>query len=128
MRCPYCHYFDSKVIDSRTRDEGRSIRRRRECLKCNRRFTTREYIEDIPLYVIKQDGRREIFDRDKLLRGIQLACSKRQISIKTIEGIVTRIEIELRDSTKDEIDSKQIGTLVMNNLRKHSRLGETATN
>lgn len=117
MRCPFCQYFDSKVIDSRIREDGRSIRRRRECLKCKRRFTTREQVEETPLYVIKQDTRREPFDRNKLLRGIQLSCSKRPISLATIEQIVAKIESKLRDYGKNEIESSVIGNLVMNHLR-----------
>ena len=84
MRCPFCSYHDSKVIDSRTRDGGRTIRRRRECLKCQRRFTTREQLDEIPLWVIKQDNRREEFDRQKLVRSLQVACIKRPVSMAAI--------------------------------------------
>lgn len=117
MKCPFCHYDDSRVIDSRLREEGAIVRRRRECIKCKRRFTTREQVEEIPLYVIKQDSRREIFDRNKLLRGIQLACSKRPVSLEQIENIVSKIEMELRDTGKQEIDSEIIGNMVMVHLR-----------
>lgn len=117
MKCPFCHYEDSRVIDSRLREEGAIVRRRRECIKCKRRFTTREQVEEIPLYVIKQDSRREVFDRNKLLRGIQLACSKRPVSLEKIEEIVSKIEMELRDTGKQEIDSEIIGNMVMVHLR-----------
>jgi transcriptional repressor NrdR len=118
MRCPFCNYHDSKVIDSRTRDSGHSIRRRRECLKCRRRFTTREQIDEIPLWVIKQDGRREEFDRQKLIHGIQLACTKRPISIAAIEQLVSKIEYDLRDQGVDEVDSNAIGEKVMTSLKE----------
>jgi transcriptional repressor NrdR len=117
MRCPFCSYHDSKVIDSRTRDGGRTIRRRRECLKCRRRFTTREQVDDIPLWVIKQDNRREEFDRQKLVRSIQIACIKRPISMSAIEQMAAKIENELRDDGVDEIDSNVIGDAVLNILK-----------
>ena len=118
MRCPFCNYHDTKVIDSRTRDSGRSIRRRRECLKCQRRFTTREEIDEIPLWIIKQDGRREEFDRSKLQRGLQMACAKRQVSVATIEQIVNHIENDLRDQSSEEIPSRVIGQKVMEALKE----------
>lgn len=118
MRCPFCSYHDTKVIDSRTRDGGRSIRRRRECLKCCRRFTTREELDHIPLWVVKRDGRRDEFDRQKLIKGIQYACTKRAISLALIEGIVSKIEYHLRDQGIEEIDSQQIGEMVMKELRE----------
>jgi transcriptional repressor NrdR len=117
MRCPFCSYHDSKVIDSRTRDGGRTIRRRRECLKCRRRFTTREQVDDIPLWVIKQDNRREEFDRQKLVRSIQIACIKRPISMGAIEQMAAKIENELRDEGIDEIESKNIGEAVLVELK-----------
>lgn len=117
MRCPFCSYHDSKVIDSRTRDGGRTIRRRRECLKCQRRFTTREQLDEIPLWVIKQDNRREEFDRQKLVRSLQLACIKRPISMATIEQITSKIEYDLRDRGIEEIESAEIGEAVMAALR-----------
>ncbi len=117
MRCPFCSYHDSKVIDSRTRDGGRTIRRRRECLKCRRRFTTREQVEDIPLWVIKQDHSREEFDRPKLVRSIQVACIKRPVSMAAIEQIAAKIENELRDQGVDEIESSFIGESVMAELK-----------
>ena len=118
MRCPFCTYHDTKVIDSRTRDGGRSIRRRRECLKCRRRFTTREQVDEIPLWVIKHDGRREEFDRQKLFNGIQVACIKRPVSLATIEQIVSKIEYDVRDRGVEEIDSTEIGEMVMVELKE----------
>jgi transcriptional repressor NrdR len=117
MRCPFCSYHDSKVIDSRTRDGGRTIRRRRECLKCRRRFTTREQIEDIPLWVNKQDHSREEFDRQKLVHSIQVACIKRPVSMAAIEQIAAKIENELRDQGVDEVESSFIGESVMSELK-----------
>ena len=118
MRCPFCNYHDTKVVDSRTRDGGRSIRRRRECLKCRRRFTTREQIDEIPLWVIKQDGRREEFDRAKLTGGIQIACNKRPVSMVAIEQIVSKIEYTLRDRGNEEVEAQEIGELVMTELKE----------
>ena len=117
MRCPFCNYYDTKVVDSRAREGGRTIRRRRECFKCQRRFTTREYIEHLPLWVIKRDGRREEFDREKLRSGLQLAVSKRPIPKPRIEDIVAQIETDLRDSYPDEVSSIKIGELVMKYLK-----------
>ncbi len=118
MRCPYCNHLDSKVIDSRTKSNGDVIRRRRECLVCKRRFTTREYVELAPLIVVKSDQRREPFNLEKLRHGIELACSKRPISTDTIERIVSDVEHELRENVADEVSSKEIGRLVMHYLRK----------
>ncbi len=118
MRCPFCNYHDSKVIDSRTRDGGRTIRRRRECLKCQRRFTTREQLDEIPLWVIKQDNRREEFDRTKLIRSIQVACIKRPISMAAIEQIASKIEYDLRDRGVEEVESTDIGEAVMTALKE----------
>jgi len=118
MKCPFCNYHDSKVIDSRTRDGGRTIRRRRECLKCHRRFTTREQLDDIPLWVIKQDKRREEFDPQKLMRSIQIACIKRPIAMATIEQIASKIEYDLRDRGIEEVESSAIGEAVMLALRE----------
>jgi transcriptional repressor NrdR len=117
MRCPFCSYHDSKVIDSRTRDGGRTIRRRRECLKCQRRFTTREQLDEIPLWVIKTDNHREEFDRQKLVRSLQVACIKRPISMATIEQITSKIEYDLRDRGIDEVESAEIGEAVMAALK-----------
>ncbi len=118
MRCPFCTYHDTKVIDSRTRDAGRTIRRRRECLKCRRRFTTREQVDHIPLWVVKADGRREEFSRQKLMKGIKYACIKRPISAGDFEEIVSKIEYALRDRTVDEIESQEIGKIVMRELKE----------
>lgn len=118
MRCPYCGYTESKVVDSRPKDEEASIRRRRECEKCNKRFTTYEKIEEMPLIIVKKDGSRELYQRSKILNGILTACEKRPISISQIEAIVDEIEKELYNLMEKEIDSKKIGELVMNRLKK----------
>jgi len=118
MRCPFCNYDDSKVIDSRSSNEGRVVRRRRECLECSRRFTTKEYVEESPLIVIKDDGRREPFDREKILRGIQLACIKRPVPVQTVQEMVDRVETSLRDGGREEVHSRQVGELVMTYLRE----------
>jgi len=117
MRCPYCKFEDSKVIDSRSSNEGRVVRRRRECLSCERRFTTKEYVEESPLMVVKNDGRRETYDPEKLRRSLQIACKKRPISTPTIDELVTTIELQLRDVSQDEVKSRAIGELVMQHLR-----------
>ena len=118
MRCPYCEYHDSKVIDSRAAEEGNSIRRRRECLQCFKRFTTYEMIEDLPLRVIKKDGRRTAFDRTKILNGLLKACEKRPISLAVLEETVDKVEKELRNSMVREVPSQLIGELVMKYLRE----------
>ncbi len=118
MRCPYCRYEDSKVIDSRSKNNGRAIRRRRECISCKRRFTTREFVEEAPLIVVKADQRREPFNREKLKQGIQLACCKRPISTQKIEDIASKVEYELREKVADEVNSQEIGRLVMYHLKK----------
>ncbi len=115
MRCPFCTKQDNKVIDTRESDE--TIRRRRECLSCGRRFTTYERIAQSGLMVTKQDGRREAFDRQKLLAGIVKACAKRPVPMETIEGIVEQIELELHRAAKSEVDSQKIGQMVMQRLR-----------
>ena len=117
MRCPYCENEDSKVIDSRHTEDGRAIRRRRECESCGKRFTTYEKIEEMILMVIKKDGRREAFDRNKLLNGIIRACEKRPVSISDMEKIVDEIERGLNNMMEKEIDSTFIGELVMERLR-----------
>ena len=118
MRCPFCNYHDTKVIDSRTRDGGRSIRRRRECLKCRRRFTTRETVDDIPLWVVKQDGGRQEFQRKKMIQAMQVACAKRPISMTTIEQFATKMEFEFRDQGVEEVDSNLIGEKIMEFLKE----------
>jgi len=117
MRCPYCDHQDDKVVDSRSCREGMAIRRRRECVECSKRFTTYEYIEHVPLAVIKSDGRREPFDRGKLLEKVHLACYKTTISIDQIEALVEQVETELGNLTEKEISSKKIGERVMESLR-----------
>ncbi|MCX7918065.1 MAG: transcriptional regulator NrdR [bacterium] len=117
MRCPYCHHAEDKVIDSREAKDGMAIRRRRECERCGRRFTTYEYIEEIPLMIIKKDGRREPFSREKLLAGIQKACEKRPVATETIESMVNEIIAVLTSTVVQEIPSSRIGELVMKRLR-----------
>jgi transcriptional repressor NrdR len=117
MKCPYCGHLDLKVVDSRDSDTGESIRRRRECLQCAKRFTTYERIETVPLYVMKKDGRREDFDRQKLFTGLMKATAKREISPNAVERIVDEIESELRTRGKTEIPSREVGELVMEKLR-----------
>ncbi|WP_371368861.1 Transcriptional repressor NrdR [Sporomusa rhizae] len=118
MRCPFCGVADSKVIDSRSADEGNSIRRRRECSACSRRFTTYEVVEEIPLMVIKKDGRREMFDRKKLLGGVVRACEKRPVPVDVIETAVSKIEKEIRNNTEREVSTRQIGEAVMARLKE----------
>ncbi|MFH1478904.1 MAG: transcriptional regulator NrdR [Candidatus Omnitrophota bacterium] len=113
MKCPFCGHDEDKVIDSRSSEEGRSIRRRRECLNCNRRFTTYENIEETSLMVIKKDGRREGFDRKKILVGIKKACEKRPISVEQLEGLVDKVEYTLQSKFEKEVDASQVGELIM---------------
>jgi transcriptional repressor NrdR len=117
MKCPYCSYEESKVIDSRPTDEGERIRRRRECLKCQKRFTTYEIIESLPVVVIKKDKSREVFSRDKLINGMLKACEKRPVSINDIEHAVDDIEVILQNSLDREVTSEKIGELVMDKLK-----------
>jgi len=117
MKCPYCGHEEDKVVDSRPSSDGRSVRRRRECLSCEKRYTTYEYVENVSLVVMKNDGRREAFDRQKLLRGIELACNKRPVSAKKIASLVEEIEEELQSLSKKEITSKEVGAAVMKRLR-----------
>ena len=117
MRCVFCGHEDSKVLDSRPVEEGRSIRRRRECLNCNRRFTTYERVEELPLIVVKSDNRRELFDANKILNGLIKACDKRQVPFSVLENIVHDIERELANHLEQEISSKTIGEMVMQKLR-----------
>lgn len=116
MKCPYCNSRKDKVIDSRSANGGQSVRRRRECLKCERRFTTYEYIEEIPLMVIKKDSRREPFDRKKLLAGIMKACEKRPIPVEKQESLVDTIEKQIQRKFEKEVASKELGELVMKHL------------
>lgn len=118
MRCPYCAYSESKVIDSRPTDESNSIRRRRECLSCGKRFTTYETVESLPLVVVKKDGSRQSFDRNKILNGLLRACEKRPVSLDTLEKAITEIEQQLLNSMEREIPSERIGELVMDQLKE----------
>ena len=118
MRCPYCGYKESKVVDSRPADEGSSIRRRRECLACHKQFTTYEMMESLPLMVVKKDGSRQSFDRNKVLSGLIRACEKRPVSFDTLENIVNEVEQSLQNELKQEISSAEIGELVMDKLKK----------
>lgn len=117
MKCPYCGYVESKVIDSRPTDESERIRRRRECIKCGRRFTTYEVIETTPLIVIKKDKSREEFDSGKVLGGMVRACEKRPVPLDVLEGAVRDIEMTLRNSLEKELPSYKIGELAMEKLR-----------
>ena len=116
MKCPFCQHPDTKVIDSRLGKEGNIIRRRRECASCVRRFTTFERVEETLPLVIKKDGRREMFDRQKIIAGIQRACEKRPVSIETIERIVDGLELSFQECAEKEIDSSRIGEAVMQAL------------
>ncbi|WP_071027239.1 transcriptional regulator NrdR [Peptoniphilus raoultii] len=117
MKCPFCGHFDSKVIDTRPTEEGNTIRRRRECLKCKGRFTTYEKIESQPIMVIKKDGTRQSFDRDKIIGGIIKACEKRPVSYEKIESLVDEIEKKIQNSMTREISSRDIGEMVMEKLK-----------
>ena len=114
MKCPICGYFDSKVVDSRPAEEGNSIRRRRECLQCQKRFTTFETIETVQIFVTKKNGSKQLFDRNKLLSGVIKACEKRPVNA---EDVVNEIEAELHNSLTHEVTTKEIGELVMEKLR-----------
>jgi len=118
MKCPFCGFMESKVLDSRPADDGNAIRRRRECTDCGRRFTTYEKIDEIPLVVVKKDGRREVFDRTKILGGIIKAGEKRSITMQQMEEIVSDIEKEIRNRMDTEVGTEQIGEFVMDRLRK----------
>ena len=117
MKCMYCGCEDSKVIDSRSTDDGKSIRRRRECIKCGKRFTTFETVEVIPFLVIKRDGTRQLYDRTKLKNGILRSCEKRPISMAQIDAVVDSIEKSLFNSLEQEVTSQKIGDLVMEELK-----------
>ncbi|MEH2937212.1 transcriptional regulator NrdR [Lawsonibacter sp. JLR.KK007] len=117
MKCPYCGYLESKVVDSRPADEWASIRRRRECLSCHKRFTTYETVESLPLMVVKKDGSRQSFDRGKVMSGLIRACEKRPVSYQTLEGLVAEIEQVLQNQIDREISSSQIGELVLERLK-----------
>ena len=117
MRCPFCDHSESKVIDSRESKNGLRIRRRRECLSCERRFTTYEQIEEIPYMVVKKDGRRQAFDSQKLLRGLLKACEKRPVPVRKLEEIVEEIESNLQERQEKEMNASEIGRIVMKKLR-----------
>ncbi|HHW46816.1 MAG TPA: transcriptional regulator NrdR [Clostridiales bacterium] len=118
MKCPYCGYEESRVIDSRPTDEGERIRRRRECLRCQKRFTTYEMVENLPIMVIKKDKSREPFNRDKVLNGMLRACEKRPVSLETLEHIVNEIEASIQNSLDREVTSEKIGSMVMDRLKE----------
>ena len=117
MKCPFCCFTDSKVIDSRPAEEGATIRRRRECLACQKRFTTYEVIERLPLVVVKRDGSRQSFDKVKLINGMVRACEKRPVALQTLEKIADEIEQELQSNLEREISTVEIGEMVMNRLK-----------
>ena len=123
MKCPYCRSKRDKVVDSRSIRNKQAVRRRRECLRCHKRYTTYEYIEEIRIMVIKSDGRRELFDREKVLNGLIKACEKRPISLERLEDIVIKIETQLQNKFVKEVKSKDIGEMIMKALR---RLDEVA--
>ena len=116
MKCPSCAYSETKVIDSRLNTDGTSIRRRRECLKCEKRFTTYEYVEQVPLLVVKRDGRRQPFDRKKIIAGLMKACEKRPVGVDKMEEITGEIERAVQRKYDREVDSKEIGELIMEKL------------
>ena len=118
MKCPFCGFEESKVIDSRPTDEGQRIRRRRECLQCTKRFTTYEIIESLPIIVIKKDKSRETFNRNKLMTGLLRACEKRPVSIDTLDNMIDEIEVIIQNSLDREVSSERIGELVMEKLKK----------
>ena len=117
MKCPFCGFDESKVIDSRPTDENERIRRRRECLQCGKRFTTYEIIEDVPIIVIKKDKSREVFDRNKMLKGMLRACEKRSVTISELETAISEIEATLQSAIDREVTSANIGELIMEKLK-----------
>lgn len=123
MKCPACNYKETKVIDSRLSGEGNSVRRRRECLKCQHRFTTYEFVEQVPLMVIKRDGRRQPFDRKRIISGLLKACEKRPVSIDTIEELVNEVERYVQKNFDREVHTQDIGEIMMEKL---ARLDEVA--
>jgi transcriptional repressor NrdR len=118
MKCPYCGEVDNKVIDSRLSKDGNVIRRRRECIICNRRFTTYEHIEEIPIMIIKKDGRREVFSREKVRSGMKKACEKRDISMNIIEEYIDELERDLRETGEKEIPAAEVGEKIMSRLHE----------
>ena len=118
MKCPFCGYTESKVIDSRPTDENERIRRRRECIQCSKRFTTYETIEDVPVIVIKKDRSREVFDRNKILKGMLRACEKRKVTVAELDEKIDEIEAQLQSSVDREVSSSRIGELIMDKLKE----------
>ncbi|HHV45487.1 MAG TPA: transcriptional regulator NrdR [Tissierellia bacterium] len=118
MNCPFCNYPETKVVDSRPTDEGQAIRRRRECLRCFKRFTTYEKVEKVPLIVVKKGGNRQLYDRNKILNGMLKACEKRPVSLNKIEEIVDEIEKDLYNLMEKEVTSEKIGQMVMDKLKE----------
>jgi len=118
LKCPFCGYLDSRVLESRPTDDVTAIRRRRECPRCGKRFTTYERVEETPLLVIKKDGSREMFSRQKILSGMLKACEKRPIPLETLEDAAYQVERTLREGGRGEVTSKEVGELVMDKLRK----------
>ena len=118
MKCPFCGYTESKVIDSRPTDENERIRRRRECIQCSKRFTTYETIEDVPVIVIKKDRSREVFDRNKILKGMLRACEKRKVTVAELDEKIDEIEAQLQSSVDREVSSSRIGELIMEELKE----------
>ena len=118
MKCPFCTEVDNKVIDSRLSKDGNVIRRRRECLVCSRRFTTYEHIEEIPIMIVKKDGRREVFSREKVYSGVKKACEKRDISINVIEDFIDNLERDLKETGEKEIPAHKIGEKIMEKLHE----------
>lgn len=117
MRCPYCHFLESKVMDSRLVEDSIAIRRRRECEQCGKRFTTYEHVKEIPLMVLKKDGRRERFDRNKILTGIIKACEKRPVSMEKMDHLVDSVERECRNRMQKEMKSRTVGQLIVDKLK-----------
>ena len=118
MKGPFCGYTESKVIDSRPTDENERIRRRRECIQCSKRFTTYETIEDVPVIVIKKDRSREVFDRNKILKGMLRACEKRKVTVAELDEKIDEIEAQLQSSVDREVSSSRIGELIMDKLKE----------
>ncbi len=118
MKCPFCGHVKDKVVDSRETGSGDAIRRRRECLECGRRFTSYERVEEIPYFVVKKDGRREAYDRHKLMQGLHRACEKRPVAVKALEAVADEIEQMAQDSPDREIEARAIGERVMQRLRE----------
>ena len=122
MKCPFCNHLHDKVVDSRESKEGDAIRRRRECLACDRRYTTYERIDEVPYMVVKKDGRREKFDRQKVLGGLLKACEKRPVSMAKLSDLVNRVESKVSDSPDREISTTEIGEFLMANLRELDKI------